>query len=157
MSTQIIRRFTSYLAIPAVSAGILGAAAVGLAGIANADTDPTHDGGALASVQECCKAALASVDDAGKLATVAPAPELASVMPQAALASVAPAPELASVMPKAALASVMPRAKLASVTPAPELASVMPKAKTSETRAKVSETRAKASETRASGRKATRA
>ncbi len=74
MSTQIIRRFTSYIAIPAVSAGILGAAAVGLAGVAGASTDPSHDGGALASVQEtedsCCKAALASVMPKAKLASV---------------------------------------------------------------------------------------
>ena len=139
MSTQIIRRFTSYLAIPAVSAGILGAAAVGLSGVANAETNPNGNGGALASAEECCKAALASVDDAGKLASVAPGPELASVMPKA---------KLASVMPKAKLASVTPKA---SETKAKETET---KAKTSETKA--SETKAKASETRASGRKATR-
>jgi hypothetical protein len=36
-------RFARYIALPAVSAGILGAAALGLAGMANAGTYPTHD------------------------------------------------------------------------------------------------------------------
>lgn len=100
MSTQIIRRFTSYIAVPVVSAGILGAAAVGLSGIANASTEPAHDGGALASVQS---PELASVMPRAKLASVQD-PALASVQ-DPALASVQ-SPELASLMPKAKLASV---------------------------------------------------
>jgi hypothetical protein len=43
MTTTITRSFVRYLAIPAVSAGILGGAALGLAGMANAGTYPTHD------------------------------------------------------------------------------------------------------------------
>jgi hypothetical protein len=39
----ITRSFTRYIALPAISAGILGAAALGLAGMANAGTYPTHD------------------------------------------------------------------------------------------------------------------
>jgi hypothetical protein len=37
------RRLARYIVLPAVSAGILGGAALGLAGIANAGTYPTHD------------------------------------------------------------------------------------------------------------------
>jgi hypothetical protein len=37
------RTFARYLAVPAVSAGILGGAALGLAGVASAGTYPTHD------------------------------------------------------------------------------------------------------------------
>jgi hypothetical protein len=40
MTKSIIAR---YIALPAVSAGILGGAALGLAGMANAGTYPTHD------------------------------------------------------------------------------------------------------------------
>jgi len=36
-------RFARYIALPAISAGILGGAALGLAGMANAGTYPTHD------------------------------------------------------------------------------------------------------------------
>ena len=42
-SSRITRRFARYIALPAVSAGILGGAALGLAGMANAGTYPTHD------------------------------------------------------------------------------------------------------------------
>lgn len=37
------RRFARYIALPAISAGILGGAALGLAGMASAGTYPTHD------------------------------------------------------------------------------------------------------------------
>jgi hypothetical protein len=37
------RRLARYIVLPAVSAGILGGAALGLAGMANAGTYPTHD------------------------------------------------------------------------------------------------------------------
>ena len=43
MTTTIVRSFARYIALPAVSAGILGAGALGLAGMANAGTYPTHD------------------------------------------------------------------------------------------------------------------
>jgi hypothetical protein len=43
MTTTISRSFARYIALPAVSAGILGGAALGLAGMANAGTYPTHD------------------------------------------------------------------------------------------------------------------
>jgi hypothetical protein len=36
-------RFARYIALPAISAGILGGAALGLAGMASAGTYPTHD------------------------------------------------------------------------------------------------------------------
>jgi hypothetical protein len=36
-------RFARYFALPIVSAGIIGGAALGLAGAANAGTYPTHD------------------------------------------------------------------------------------------------------------------
>lgn len=39
----ITTRIARYVALPAVSAGILGGGALGLAGIANAGTYPTHD------------------------------------------------------------------------------------------------------------------
>jgi hypothetical protein len=39
----MVRNFARYLALPAVCAGILGGAALGLAGMANAGTYPTHD------------------------------------------------------------------------------------------------------------------
>src|SRR4029077_11780546 len=38
MTTTIVRSFARYIALPAVSAGILGAGALGLAGMANAGT-----------------------------------------------------------------------------------------------------------------------
>ena len=43
MTTRISRSLARYIALPAVSAGILGGAALGLAGMANAGTYPTHD------------------------------------------------------------------------------------------------------------------
>ena len=43
MTTRTTRNFARYVALPAVSAGILGGAALGLAGMANAGTYPTHD------------------------------------------------------------------------------------------------------------------
>jgi hypothetical protein len=43
MATTITRRFARYIALPAVSAGILGGAALGLAGMASAGTYPSHD------------------------------------------------------------------------------------------------------------------
>ena len=43
MTTGITRNFARYIALPAVSAGILGGAALGLAGMASAGTYPTHD------------------------------------------------------------------------------------------------------------------
>ena len=42
MATTITRRFARYIALPAVSAGILGGAALGLAGMANAATTTTE-------------------------------------------------------------------------------------------------------------------
>jgi hypothetical protein len=39
MSTTTTRRFARYIALPIVSAGIIGGAALGLAGAANAATD----------------------------------------------------------------------------------------------------------------------
>ncbi|MDV3129908.1 hypothetical protein M1247_33745 [Mycobacterium sp. 21AC1] len=99
MSTQIIRRFTSYLAVPAVSAGILGAAAIGLAGLANADTTPSNTKANLASVSQCCKADLASVSD--PTATKA---NLASVKPTGKKANLASVSDPAG--KKANLASV---------------------------------------------------
>jgi hypothetical protein len=47
MNTTIARSFTRYLALPVVSAGIIGGAALGLAGMANAATTTTeHSTGA---------------------------------------------------------------------------------------------------------------
>ncbi len=43
MNTTINRRFARYFALPVISAGIIGGAALGLAGAANAGTYPTHD------------------------------------------------------------------------------------------------------------------
>ena len=43
MTNTITRTLTRYLALPAISVGILGGAALGLAGMANAGTYPTHD------------------------------------------------------------------------------------------------------------------
>jgi hypothetical protein len=43
MSNSITRSLARYVALPAISAGILGGAALGLAGMANAGTYPTHD------------------------------------------------------------------------------------------------------------------
>ena len=40
---RIARSFARYLALPAISAGVIGGAALGLAGVANAGTYPTHD------------------------------------------------------------------------------------------------------------------
>ncbi len=51
-SSQITRRFARYIALPAVSAGILGGAALGLAGMANAGTysyEPTPRPGIVAT------------------------------------------------------------------------------------------------------------
>ena len=44
MSTTITRSFARYIALPIVSAGILGGAALGLAGMANATTTVTQNG-----------------------------------------------------------------------------------------------------------------
>jgi hypothetical protein len=52
MATTITRSFARYIALPAVSAGILGSAALGLAGIANAGTysyEPTPRPGIVAT------------------------------------------------------------------------------------------------------------
>jgi hypothetical protein len=52
MTTTITRRFVRYIALPAVSAGILGGAAIGLAGMANAGTysyEPTPRPGIVAT------------------------------------------------------------------------------------------------------------
>jgi hypothetical protein len=52
MTTTITRSFARYIALPAVSAGILGAAALGLAGMANAGTysyEPTPRPGIVAT------------------------------------------------------------------------------------------------------------
>ena len=43
MSARITRNFVRYIALPAVSAGILGGAALGLASMANAGTSTTPD------------------------------------------------------------------------------------------------------------------
>jgi hypothetical protein len=51
-SSRITRRFARYIALPAVSAGILGGAALGLAGMANAGTysyEPTPRPGIVAT------------------------------------------------------------------------------------------------------------
>jgi hypothetical protein len=44
MSTTIARSFARYIALPVVSAGILGGAALGLAGMASATTTVTQNG-----------------------------------------------------------------------------------------------------------------
>jgi hypothetical protein len=52
MNTTIARSFARYIALPAVSAGILGGAALGLAGMANAGTysyEPTPRPGIVAT------------------------------------------------------------------------------------------------------------
>jgi hypothetical protein len=52
MTTTITRRLARYIALPAVSAGILGGAALGLAGMANAGTysyEPTPRPGIVAT------------------------------------------------------------------------------------------------------------
>jgi hypothetical protein len=41
--SNTFRTFTRYIALPAISAGIIGGAALGLAGVANAGTYPEHD------------------------------------------------------------------------------------------------------------------
>ena len=43
MPATITHRFPRYIALPAVSAGIIGGAALGMAGMANASTYPPHD------------------------------------------------------------------------------------------------------------------
>jgi hypothetical protein len=43
VTTKITRSFARYIVLPAVSAGILGSAALGLAGMANAGTYPVND------------------------------------------------------------------------------------------------------------------
>ncbi|PXX05116.1 hypothetical protein [Mycolicibacterium moriokaense] len=51
-NTTITRRFARYIALPAVSAGIIGGAAIGLAGTANAGTysyEPTPRPGIVAT------------------------------------------------------------------------------------------------------------
>jgi hypothetical protein len=51
-NTTITRRFARYIALPAVSAGIIGGAAIGLAGMANAGTysyQPTPRPGIVAT------------------------------------------------------------------------------------------------------------
>ena len=52
MTTTIVRSFARYIALPAVSAGILGAGALGLAAMANAGTysyQPTPRSGIVAT------------------------------------------------------------------------------------------------------------
>ena len=52
MTTIVTRNFARYIALPAVSAGILGGAALGLAGMANAGTysyEPTPRPGIVAT------------------------------------------------------------------------------------------------------------
>jgi hypothetical protein len=52
MTTTTTRRFARYIVLPAVSAGILGGAALGLAGMANAGTysyEPTPRPGIVAT------------------------------------------------------------------------------------------------------------
>ncbi len=44
MTTTIARSFARYIALPVVSAGIIGGAALGLAGMANATTTVTQNG-----------------------------------------------------------------------------------------------------------------
>lgn len=44
MTNTIARSFARYIALPVVSAGILGGAALGLAGMANATTTVTQNG-----------------------------------------------------------------------------------------------------------------
>ncbi len=44
MTTNIARSFARFIALPIVSAGVLGGAALGLAGMANATTTVTQDG-----------------------------------------------------------------------------------------------------------------
>jgi hypothetical protein len=43
MNATITRRFARYVALPAVSAGIIAGSALGMAGAANAGTYPSHD------------------------------------------------------------------------------------------------------------------
>ena len=43
MNTNITRRFARYFALPVVSAGIIGGAALGMAGMANAATSVASD------------------------------------------------------------------------------------------------------------------
>jgi hypothetical protein len=43
MPATITHRFRRYIALPAVSAGVIGGAALGMAGMANASTYPSHD------------------------------------------------------------------------------------------------------------------
>ena len=43
LTATISHRFPRYIALPAVSAGIIGGAALGMAGMANASTYPSHD------------------------------------------------------------------------------------------------------------------
>ena len=47
MNTNIARRFARYIALPIVSAGIIGGAALGLAGMANAATTTTQNGSSV--------------------------------------------------------------------------------------------------------------
>jgi hypothetical protein len=42
-NNTVTARIARYIALPVVSAGIVGGAALGLAGMANAGTYPTHD------------------------------------------------------------------------------------------------------------------
>ena len=50
MTTNIARRFARYIALPVVSAGVIGGAPLGLAGMANAATTVTQNGGSVAIV-----------------------------------------------------------------------------------------------------------
>ena len=50
MTTNIARSFARYIALPVVSAGVIGGAALGLAGMANAATTVTQNGGSVAIV-----------------------------------------------------------------------------------------------------------
>ncbi|MFY9918069.1 MAG: hypothetical protein WAL26_06670, partial [Mycobacterium sp.] len=43
MNANIARSFVRYIALPVVSAGVIGGAALGLAGMANATTTTTQD------------------------------------------------------------------------------------------------------------------
>jgi hypothetical protein len=45
MSTNFARSFARYIALPAISAGIIGGAALGMAGMANAATSVASDPG----------------------------------------------------------------------------------------------------------------
>ena len=50
MNSNIARNFARYIALPVVSAGVIGGAALGLAGMANAATTVTQNGGSVSIV-----------------------------------------------------------------------------------------------------------